>query len=517
MSIPDVYYPQQLATMPSLEHKNYAITGCTSGTGYFFAKAAISKNANMVLLLNRPSARAIKAHKKLSAHAKASESNTILYTVDCDLQCFESVKKCARMVEALCANTGGLDALVNNAGIMGVPDTRTVDGLDVQMQTNHLSHFLLSYLLMSSLELAANTRGESRVVQHSSGARAGSKKKGMLQAKYFNKCASGTLGGDGLGACFKRYHQTKLANSVFAMALHELLKKSGSKVKSVCAEPGVAATDLGANLQKNHDKYGSQKAPDRGSTESRFPGVQSAADGACPLMEAAFGQNVGSGDFFMPRNLVKNTVVGMPTKCMTDGSPSPSTDYIKKAFKMEELTMLQENRTLLWRESEKVCGITWNIDKIQLGLMFPQLETEFLGVLDAQLGDEILPVQPDGKIGRMVVPVVGGTFKGSKFNAEILPFAAADWIRLNSDGSKQLDVRMELKTTEGEYILLTYLGKISNGVNRVGMLFETSSKKLSFLNHAFAIGIGGSFPGKNNGTRSAKYQVYNVTQEPSML
>ena len=517
MNIPDIYYPQQLATISSLEHKNYAITGCTTGTGYFCAKAAISKNANMVLLLNRPSARAIDAHKKLSAHVKECNSNTIVYTVNCDLQSFKSVKKCAQMVEALCANTGGLDALVNNAGIMGVPDTRTVDGLDVQMQTNHLSHFLLSYLLMPSLELAANTRGESRIVQHSSGARAGNKKKGMLQAKYFNKCTAGTLGGDGLGACFKRYHQTKLANPVFAMALYELLQKSGSKVKSVCAEPGVAATDISANLQKNHDKYGSQRAPDMRSTESQFPGVQSAADGACPLMEAAFGENVGSGDFFMPGSLIKNTVVGMPTKCITNGIPSPSTDYIKKAFRMEELTMMQENRTLLWRESEKVCGIKWNIDKIQMGQMFPRIETEFLGVLDAQLGGERVPVQPDGKTGRMVVPVVGGTFKGSKFNAEILPFAAADWIRLNSDGSKQLDVRMQLKTTEGEYILLTYLGKISDGVNRVGMLFETSSKQLSFLNHAFAIGIGGSFPSKNNGTRSAKYQVYNVIQKPSML
>ena len=142
------------------------------------------------------------------------------------------------MVEALCANSGGLDALVNNAGIMGVPDTRTVDGFDVQMQTNHLSHFLLSYLLMPSLELAADTRGEARIVQHSSGARRGNTKTGMLKAEFFNQCDPGTLGGDGFPACFNRYHQTKLSNPVFTMALHDLLGKLNSKVKSICADPG---------------------------------------------------------------------------------------------------------------------------------------------------------------------------------------------------------------------------------------------------------------------------------------
>ena len=45
------------------------------------------------------------------------------------------VKAAAAQVSALSDNLGGLDGLINNAGIMGVPDNRTADGFDVQVST----------------------------------------------------------------------------------------------------------------------------------------------------------------------------------------------------------------------------------------------------------------------------------------------------------------------------------------------------------------------------------------------
>ena len=53
---------------------------------------------------------------------------------------------------------------------MALPD-HTEDGFDVQMQTNHLSHFLLTCELLPLLEKAANDSGEARIVNHSSIAR----------------------------------------------------------------------------------------------------------------------------------------------------------------------------------------------------------------------------------------------------------------------------------------------------------------------------------------------------------
>jgi NAD(P)-dependent dehydrogenase (short-subunit alcohol dehydrogenase family) len=66
---------------------------------------------------------------------------------------------------------------------MGMPDRATPDGFDVQMQSNHLSHFLLTSLVWPLLEVAATKRGEARVVNHSSGARLGA----PLKASYLRK------------------------------------------------------------------------------------------------------------------------------------------------------------------------------------------------------------------------------------------------------------------------------------------------------------------------------------------
>ena len=47
-----------------------------------------------------------------------------------------------------------------------------------------------------------------------------------------------------------RYQQTKLANVVFTYALHDRLQAAGSKIKSLCAHPGVAQTQLSTQTMK---------------------------------------------------------------------------------------------------------------------------------------------------------------------------------------------------------------------------------------------------------------------------
>jgi len=387
MPIPDRVYPRVVeADIPSLAGRTVACTGCTTGTGYHAMVAAARKGAALLLLLNRKSARSATAEAQIASESRPGMGAQVV-TVDCDLQNFASTRAAADEVIRRVKPFGGLDVLMNNAGVMGVPDTRTADGFDMQMQTNHLSHFLLTALLLPALESAASTRGEARVVQHSSSARGsnamGAKQGGgHLEARFFERSAPDMLGGDDMPACFARYHQTKLANPVFAMELHERLQAARSKVKSLCCEPGASQTTLVSNLMAGHVQRakelgkeppnnpfapaGSKKAAstnnpaEKPKQPRKAPAVsmQSGADGACPLLLAAFSLNANSGDFYMP----EGGSTGYPVRCMVRGQPGGErSEKIAKAYADEALTMHAPSRAMLWERSEAATGVSFGL------------------------------------------------------------------------------------------------------------------------------------------------------------
>ena len=78
--------------IPSLDGKTVAITGTTSGLGFNIARCAITKNAALVLLLNRKSERSEKCEENLKKYLTEG-SKTVIKTIDCDLMSFDSVKK----------------------------------------------------------------------------------------------------------------------------------------------------------------------------------------------------------------------------------------------------------------------------------------------------------------------------------------------------------------------------------------------------------------------------------------
>ena len=225
-----VIYPQFEADQAAQTGKVFAITGCTTGTKLATAKLFAKKGAKRIFLLNRPSPRAEAA---LAACEAVATEGCVVTHVDCDLTDFDAVRKAAGIVAAG-TNDSGLDCLCNNAGVMALKDVATGDGYDVQMQTNHLSHFLLTKELYPVLVKAVELRGEARIVNHSSFARngpPGTKLTTENTYEYLGK-NGGNLGGDGAsmicgGARWVRYAYTKLANVAFTLALHDKLGCDG--------------------------------------------------------------------------------------------------------------------------------------------------------------------------------------------------------------------------------------------------------------------------------------------------
>jgi NAD(P)-dependent dehydrogenase (short-subunit alcohol dehydrogenase family) len=241
-----------------------------------------------VLLLNRPSDRTTKVEADLRKSIPEG-SKTNIESIPCDLQDFESVKQAASLIKS---KYEAIDVLCNNnAGVMALEDVATKDGYDVQMQTNHLSHFLLTKELYPLLKKARDLRGEARVVHHSSAAC--KQTDTPLEAKYLEK-NGGNLGGNGSSMClggarWQCYHQTKLANAVMTLALQDRFGDSGIKVTA--AALGLAAT----NLQVMTNQQGGMGW---GMWIMWF--AQSAEDGTMPLAAACFDQSTNNGDFWEP-------------------------------------------------------------------------------------------------------------------------------------------------------------------------------------------------------------------------
>lgn len=324
--VSSVHFESFKTKLPKMHNKVVVITGTTSGTGLIAAQTMVELGAQL-LVLNRPSERAERALAKL----KETYPTSSIQQVSCDLQSFSAVRKAAEKVKEL--HPTGIHVLANNAGVMALADEATQDGFDIQMQTNHLSHFLLTKLLFPLLEIGASNLGEARVVNHSSIARLSPTR--TLVAQYLEK-KGGQLGGNGAsmlfgGARWKRYNQTKLANAAFTAALHRRLQAKNSSVKALVAHPGLASTELQVTSSR-------QGGIGPTFTKLLMSFAQSQEDGAMGLISCMAKSNVKSGEFYGPGS----SIIAMK------GAPI--------AFPLEPFYDNQRIRNLLWSKSEEAIG-----------------------------------------------------------------------------------------------------------------------------------------------------------------
>jgi NAD(P)-dependent dehydrogenase (short-subunit alcohol dehydrogenase family) len=149
----------EVAAGIDLSGRRAIVTGGASGIGVETARALAGAGAEVTLAVRNLDAGAV-----VAADITASTGNAGVHVAPLDLADRRSVGA------FLAGWRGPLHVLVNNAGVMACPETRTPEGWELQFATNHLGHFALATGLHRALADGAAATGEARVVAVSSSA-----------------------------------------------------------------------------------------------------------------------------------------------------------------------------------------------------------------------------------------------------------------------------------------------------------------------------------------------------------
>ena len=207
----------------SMKGKIVLITGATSGIGRETALGLARKGATLVLV-----GRSREKLGRTISEIAAQTGNQQIDSLVCDLTSMESVRKLAGDFKAKYQR---LDVLINNAGETVNERRVTVDGYEYTLALDHLSHFLLTSLLMDIIKKSA----PSRIINVSS------------SAHMFGHLDFDDLMGEKKYGAMRAYGQAKLANLLFTYELARRLAGTGVTVNAL--HPGVVKTNFGAGMK----------------------------------------------------------------------------------------------------------------------------------------------------------------------------------------------------------------------------------------------------------------------------
>lgn len=292
-------------SIPDQSGRVAIITGANTGIGYEAARALVRKGA-WVILACRDLQKASAAAERIQAERPAGS----VQAQPLDLSDLESV---ARFAERFAGEHDRLDLLINNAGVMVPPPSRTKQGFELQLGTNHLGHFALTAHLLPLLRRTAG----SRVVVVSSSAH----HMGRIDFADLNFEARGY-------SAWRAYAQSKLANLLFALELQRRLRAAGAEVLVTAAHPGWTATDLQrtAGVARLFNPYLAMKP----------------ADGALPTLRAATDPAAAAGEYFGPSGLFEM-------------SGPPERARINRSARDEAVA------ARLWTTSEQLTGVRYGL------------------------------------------------------------------------------------------------------------------------------------------------------------
>ncbi|CAI9677765.1 oxidoreductase [Elizabethkingia anophelis] len=293
--------------IPDLTGKTALVTGGNTGIGYETVKALYEKGAKVTLAARDE----IKASDAIRNIQETTKGTGILETGILNLSNLAEIKT---FTDKFRANHNHLDILINNAGVMIPPASKTDDGFELQFGVNFLGHFALTGHLFSLLQNSSH----ARVVTLSSGAATFASNidfENLRLEKPYNEWQS--------------YAVSKLADILFAYELDRKLKATDMNILSVAAHPGVTKTDLQRHIPMERLE----------GMFSEFEEVMDPWQGALPSLFAATDVSVKGGEFFGPDG--KKEYAGYPALSKHSTPAMNDKELSEKLWKYaEEVTHL---------------------------------------------------------------------------------------------------------------------------------------------------------------------------------
>jgi NAD(P)-dependent dehydrogenase (short-subunit alcohol dehydrogenase family) len=295
--------------IPDLTGKRYLITGATSGIGLAAATELARRNAHVVITA-RSAEKAREALKKIGPG--------LVDYILLDLTDLESVKRAAARVDR------PFDVVVLNAGVMATPFTKTVDGFELQMGTNHLGHFAFAGLIKNQIK--------DRLVVVSSFAH----KMGNFGDNTLDSIRNICLG-IGKYQKWQVYGASKLANLLFVSEIERLRIQNNWSFIPLAVHPGYSDT----NLQAVASQMRGAAAEEKITMMINKVLAQPASQGALPTLAACVYPDLIGASFIGPNGFLE--MRGYP-----------------KLTRAKALAYDQVLAKNLWQVSEELTKVSWS-------------------------------------------------------------------------------------------------------------------------------------------------------------
>ena len=273
--------PSEILDGINLSGKTAIVTGGYSGIGIETTRALSEAGANVIIPARRPEEAMVALDGIIPKD----------HIFEMDLSNLESIKRFTDLVK----KNLSLNILINNAGIMACPESKTSNGWDLQFAVNHIGHFVLTHELVDSMDQSSG----ARIINLSSTAH-----------KFSGICWDDIHFSNSYDK-WVSYGQSKTATSLFSIELDRRFKDKN--IRSFAVHPGGIFTPLQRHLQQEEMVAMGWLNADGSLSELAKAGFKSSTQGASTSLWAATSSQLDNkGGLYCENCDVANLAGGSP-------------------------------------------------------------------------------------------------------------------------------------------------------------------------------------------------------------